>query len=76
MGELAILLTMTRHERYAAQSAGAACLVNIGLNIILVPAMGITGAALATAVSLAIWSLILRHYAQRALGIGSGYEGI
>jgi O-antigen/teichoic acid export membrane protein len=52
-------LTMTGRERTLAASAFLAALVNLGLNILLIPAWGMMGAAIATAAAVIGWRLLL-----------------
>ncbi len=51
------LIPMTGRARLNLLNAGAAALLNIGLNAWLIPEYGIAGAASATGISLAAWSI-------------------
>jgi O-antigen/teichoic acid export membrane protein len=53
---------------YAAWTSAAAALINIVLNVILVPRMGISGAALASTVSYSILSCMVTWYYLREVG--------
>jgi O-antigen/teichoic acid export membrane protein len=53
-GPVGMVLVMTGHEKIMRNNVLAAGAVNIGLNLILVPKLGALGAAVATAVSLAL----------------------
>lgn len=64
-GSVGALLNMTGHERETLMGIAVSALLNIGLNIVLIPPLGMIGAAVATACSLASWNLILVY---RALG--------
>ncbi|WP_207477568.1 MATE family efflux transporter [Arenibaculum pallidiluteum] len=69
MGPVALLLTMTGHERDAARSFAASALANVILNLALIPPLGILGAALATgAASLGV-AVTMAVMARRRLGI-------
>jgi O-antigen/teichoic acid export membrane protein len=65
------VLMMTGNEKRAALAGGASTVVNIGLNIVLIPRFGIEGAAAATAISGLAWAVILNRQVVRWLGIQS-----
>ena len=69
MGSVGIILNMTGHERYAASGAAVGALSNIFLNVLLIPRFGISGAATATAISLAVWNLLLVWWVYKHVGI-------
>ncbi|MBE0471438.1 MAG: flippase [Methyloprofundus sp.] len=69
MGSVGALLNMTGHERYTVRGVALAAVVNIVLNFALIPFYGMLGAAIATAVSLAMWNLLLRYYVRQKLNI-------
>ena len=48
-----------------------AAVLNLVLNLLLIPAFGIVGAAVASAISLISWNLILAVLVYRRLGIHS-----
>ena len=58
-GSVAMLLNMTDGEKIVAMGVGAALIINIILNWILIPLYSIQGAAIATGVSLIVWNVIL-----------------
>ncbi len=68
VGQLAI---HTGHERATTYIVAAAALVNIVLNWILIPRFGATGAAAATAASLAVWNLGLLVYIMVKTGLSA-----
>lgn len=68
-GCVAALLGMTGHERDAARWLAVSAAVNTGLAIILAPAFGSVGVALAGAVSIVVWNVAFWHVAKRRLGI-------
>ncbi|MFV1990597.1 MAG: polysaccharide biosynthesis C-terminal domain-containing protein, partial [Acidimicrobiales bacterium] len=71
VGSVGQLLNMTGHERDTAWGVGVAAVVNVGLNLVLVPRWGIEGAATATAASFVIWNVWLWRAVRRRLGINS-----
>lgn len=70
-GSVGYLLNMTGHERDTAKGVAIAALLNVLLNIILIPRWGMNGAAIATAVSLITWNLLLWRAVRIRLGINS-----
>lgn len=70
-GSVAFLLNMTGHERDTARGLAAAVAVNVVLNLLLIPAFGLEGAALATSVTLGLWNVLLWRAVRRRLGIDS-----
>jgi O-antigen/teichoic acid export membrane protein len=70
-GPVAEILLMTGHQKEAARSLFLAVLLNVGLNIILVPRIGINGAAIATATSTVLWSILLIFRVRKLVGIRS-----
>jgi O-antigen/teichoic acid export membrane protein len=70
-GPVAALLSMTGHERDVGAVFTMAAIINVLLNIFLIPRFGINGAAAATAVSLAFWNIALFVRVRSRLGISS-----
>lgn len=68
-GPVGVLLTMTGHEKRVAAAVGGSAVGNVILNLALIPRFGIEGAAIATAVSLILWNLVMVTWAVRHLGI-------
>jgi O-antigen/teichoic acid export membrane protein len=68
-GPVAVLLTC--HERERAVLAGVAlgAAANVGLNALLIPPLGATGAAIATAASTALWNVVLVVAVRRRIGV-------
>lgn len=74
-GSTNVLLNMIGKERIVLRAAMLALGSNIVLNLALVPAWGMTGAAMGTAVSLAVWRLYLSRQLAHVLGrAGSGTQ--
>lgn len=65
------LLNMTGHERYTARGMAVAAIVNIVLNLVLIPWLGIAGAAISTAVCLAGAAIFYYRETRKRLGIDS-----
>ncbi len=70
-GSVGILLNMTGHETATARGMAVAAISNVLLNLILIPVLGIIGSALATAVSLITWNVMLWWAVRKRLGINS-----
>jgi O-antigen/teichoic acid export membrane protein len=62
---------MTRHERDTAKGLAVSAILNVVLNLLLVPLLGIIGAAMATALSLITWNVLLWWAVRQRLGINS-----
>ena len=58
-------ITLARRTTYFAVLAGAAALLNIGLNLVLIPLWGMLGAALATAIAYGALAAMYYPVAQR-----------
>ncbi|MDH3628764.1 MAG: flippase [Acidobacteriota bacterium] len=76
MGSVGVLLIMTGHERDAAIGFGVGALLNITLNIVLIPRFGMLGAAVATASSTILWNIALVLRARRRLGLDPSVLGL
>ncbi len=58
-GPLGIFMTMTGNHRRYLHNNIAACVINVVLNLILIPPYGVNGACFATAVALALKNILL-----------------
>jgi O-antigen/teichoic acid export membrane protein len=63
------LLLMTGHQVAVTMTAAIATLLNLGLNAVLIPHYGLEGAALATGLSLVLWSFAMAIGVWHWLGI-------
>jgi O-antigen/teichoic acid export membrane protein len=68
---LRYIIINSRHYRFDLLSSLALMLVVIGSNYLLIPIMGINGAALATAISLSLYNLTGALFVQQRFGIPS-----
>lgn len=68
-GSVGYLLNMTGHHNQCAFVVGCSAVLNIGLNWIGIPVLGILGAALATAVSMSLWNIWLNRLVVKHLEI-------
>lgn len=69
-GPVALVLNMTENHRITLIGLSISVAVNIALNLLLIPRIGMEGAAIATAVSIIIWNIIL----SRSLTVHTGYR--
>ncbi|SDF50426.1 Membrane protein involved in the export of O-antigen and teichoic acid [Salipiger thiooxidans] len=70
------LMNMSGHEGTVARAVTFGAVCNVVLNLSLVPFYGPTGAAIATAISVAIWNTYLWVACRRTLGIDSSFLGL
>lgn len=68
-GPVGSLMTMTGHHTTAMYVLGLAVVVDAVLNVVFIPIWGVTGAALATGISVVLWNLCLVALANRRLGV-------
>ncbi|MEB3214736.1 MAG: flippase [Nostocales cyanobacterium 94392] len=71
VGPVALLLNMTGNENYTTISIGTSAVLNVILNILLIPRWGIEGAAIATTSSMIVWNIISFVWVKNKLGINS-----
>ncbi|MEQ1649420.1 MAG: lipopolysaccharide biosynthesis protein [Hyphomicrobiaceae bacterium] len=69
MGPAEFLLNMVGEQRLCAMVLACSAVLNIGLNLLLVPRIGIWGAAIATSVSVATAATLNGVIARRRLGL-------
>jgi len=70
-GSVGYLLNMTGNEKETVKGVAYAVCVNVALNIYLIPAEGVMGASVSTALSVIIWNLYLWWRAKKILGVNS-----
>jgi O-antigen/teichoic acid export membrane protein len=69
MGSVGLLLNMTGHEHDTMTSVLVGAVINVVLCFTLIPILGMIGAALATAVTLVVWNVLMWFKVRRRLGI-------
>ncbi len=62
-------LMMTKKSYFMSRNVAVAAVLNIGLNLVLVPYWGIMGAALATLVAYIAWNVLKIHYSGKFYGL-------
>lgn len=75
-GSTASLANMTGHEHLTLYSVIISVIVNIALNIILIPLYGINGSAAATAISFFLYNVIQWIWLRTKMGLRPGVLGI
>ncbi|HLG35966.1 MAG TPA: polysaccharide biosynthesis C-terminal domain-containing protein [Bacteroidia bacterium] len=68
-GPAGYVLAMTGHERLAFLSMTVACLVNIAMNLVLIPLYGINGAAIAVSLAMLTWNILIVVFTVKKTGI-------
>ncbi|HHP7245680.1 MAG TPA: flippase [Elainellaceae cyanobacterium] len=68
-GSVGYLMMMTGHQNQMAQVFAASAVVNLVLNAIAIPHIGILGASLATAFSMSLWNLWLYALVVKHVGV-------
>lgn len=63
------VLNMTGHEREIVTGTTISALINLVMNLALIPPLGAVGAAIATAISIAFWNVYLCWRVFRVTGI-------
>lgn len=69
VGPIEGLLNMLGHQNLCAMVLGATVVVNLALNVLLIPWLGLTGAAIATSASIIMEALVLLIFAKRRAGL-------
>ncbi len=75
-GSCGNLLNMSGNERITLKVLVVAMIVNIALNIVLIPEYGIEGSAIATMISTILWNVALGIVVRRKINISSTPLGI
>ncbi len=70
-GSVGFLLNMTGNEAVVSKTLWQTVVLNTLLNLILIPTLGMVGAAIASAVSLSLWNALLFRYVRSRLGLNS-----
>lgn len=70
-GSVGTILVMSGHERVVGVVTTGTALLNVALNLALIPHFGATGAAMATSTSLTLWNVLLASRVRTLLGLDS-----
>lgn len=74
VGSVGYFMNMTGHQKELNIIVVSSAIVNIILNYILIPLYGIIGAAVATAISLALWNILAAIYIKIKFGFSLNYS--
>jgi O-antigen/teichoic acid export membrane protein len=69
LGPVALLLNMTGHERDTAYGSAIAAVLSIALSSMLIPFLGMAGAAVATTSAVVVWNIVLSRMVWRRLAL-------
>ena len=75
MGSVGSVLNMTGHERDTVRCLAAGAAVNVALNLLLTPQMGMMGAAVATSASLVTWNVLMWRLVRARLDVETSVFG-
>ncbi len=75
-GSTAVVANMTGHERLTLYSVGVSVAVNIVLNLVLIPVLGMNGSAIATAVSLVLFNGLQWYWVRSRVGLRPSAFGV
>ena len=67
IGPVGIVLNMTGNERITSKGVFISSILNIFLNAVLIPPMGVVGAAIASTISLITWDVLLTIWLYKKL---------
>jgi O-antigen/teichoic acid export membrane protein len=70
-GPVGLLLNMTGHERYTAMTASVGAITNTFLNLLLIPKLGVNGAAIATGISIIFINILNCVWVGKKISIAS-----
>jgi O-antigen/teichoic acid export membrane protein len=68
-GPVGTVMNMSGRQQYSMWTQAGALVVQVALLGVLIPTIGLTGAAIATAVANATWNIVLAGFARRELGV-------
>ncbi len=74
-GAAEYVMVMTEHQKQAGIIVAFCVLLNIALNIFLIPRWGLVGAATATAMSTLLWNMLMAGYVYLKLDIDTTVVG-
>jgi O-antigen/teichoic acid export membrane protein len=67
------ILSMIGKQKIDQYIAATIFIIDIALNLVLIPLWGINGAAAATMITSVIWTILIVVYLKKALGINALY---
>lgn len=73
LGSIAVLLTMSGNEGSSLQAGIAGVAVTVCSCLALIPACGVVGAAISSALGLLTWTFLMAYFVKRKLGFWPGF---
>jgi O-antigen/teichoic acid export membrane protein len=67
-GSTGHFMNMTGHEKVFRNIVLVAAVLNVGMNLVLIPALGICGAAISSMVSISMWNICVLVFVKRKFG--------
>jgi O-antigen/teichoic acid export membrane protein len=71
VGSVGFIMTMTGHQNQAGAIVTVSAAINIALNALLIPLMGLAGAAISTIFTMFLWNISMLVYVWKKLSINS-----
>lgn len=68
-GSIGCLIVMTGHQKQSFPIFGYSALINLVLNAITIPLLGIVGAAITTSFSMVVWNIWLSRLVVKKIGV-------
>jgi O-antigen/teichoic acid export membrane protein len=72
-GSVGYFMNMTGHQKIFCRIVFLGALLNIVLNLLLIPRYGITGAAIASLLSVCLWNIVTLVFIRNKFGFYMGY---
>ncbi|MDI5890287.1 flippase [Halomonas rhizosphaerae] len=73
VGLVGTILVMTGNEKSSLFALVVSSLVNVSLNVLLIPFYGIQGAAIASVMTIMLWNFFMWHMVKKKLNIQTGF---
>ena len=72
-GATGMFMNMTGNQKVLRNIMSVAAVINIGLNLLLIPRLGINGSAISAMISLSFWNIAILVYIKIKFGRTTGY---
>lgn len=70
-GSVGYIMVMTGHQDTSVKILGGSAIINVVLNLILIPKWGVEGAAIATGISMNLWTIVMIIYIKKKMDINA-----
>lgn len=71
VGSVGYILTLGNHEKIVMLTVGGGIIINVILNITLLPIYGVIGAALASSFAMVFWNIVMLYFVRKKTGVKS-----